>query len=223
MAEKLELIFSNTFQGKIWKILADEDEKHVAIELRSDSSLEVKFFCLDIKSLVLSDINLPQNDWWTSLTAIRNGKVYIKQFESEGNPKMKELLVWDILKQTKLDFSGLDEVENDHTNVSRLSFYPKSNEHFATLKEFVEAVTEKKVLEAGIEYLEFETAVILSYYAKDKAMANYLLVTDHQKQVLLHECIGQDLKGIGQDTFIVSNNKLIFVKDKQQLFIYQFN
>ncbi len=224
MAEKLDLIFSSSFKDKIWKVQLDEVGKQLALEVRSDRSLEVDFLHLDMDTVMLTPIETPSSDWWSSLVHVGNDKVYIKQFESEGNPQVKEWVIWDISSKKLLDSTQAHKFDKDAKPKSGgIVFYSMASEYFKLLKAFIYSLTGNSNIVAGVEYLEHRGFVFLSYYTGSDNMANYLLVVDMNKNVVIHKRLDKDLKGIGRDTFIVSSNKLIFLQDKQELFIYQLH
>ena len=107
-----------------------------------------------------------------------------------------------------------------NTVISPPIFYPQSNQYFDTIKRFIHGLNGDTAV-AGAEYFEAANWLGISYYVRNDKLVNKLLVVSMDKEVLLLETLAEELSGVGQDTFFVSNNKLIFVKDKSKLFIYQ--
>lgn len=99
-------------------------------------------------------------------------------------------------------------------------FYPQSNQYFDTIKRFVHGLNGDEIV-AGAEYLETGSWIGISYYIRNDKLVNKLLIVGMDRKVLLQETLAEELSGVGQDTFFVTDNKLIFVKDKSKLFIYQ--
>ncbi|MEQ9169030.1 MAG: DUF4905 domain-containing protein [Fulvivirga sp.] len=99
-------------------------------------------------------------------------------------------------------------------------FYPQSNQYFDTIRRFIDGINGDETV-AGAEYLEAESWIGISYYVRNDKLVNKLLVVGMDREVLLLETLAEELSGVGQDTFFVTDNKLIFVKDKSKLFIYQ--
>lgn len=223
MAETIKLIFSHSFEEKVWKVLTDEVDNYMLFELRSEHSLDISVYSLNLNNYAVSRLPIAELDWWTSLAVVSNGIVYFKQFESEGNPILKKMIAWDLQRNEKIETSVLPQVNHENNNSPHVSFYPKSNEHFKTLKNFIEKLIGKSSVDWAIEYLEFNNYVIVSYYIQEETMANYLLVVDQDMGIVIHENLATELKGIGQQTFIVTDNKLIFVSNKKEVFIYQLN
>src|SRR5690606_38770341 len=61
-----------------------------------------------------------------------------------------------------------------------------------------------------LEYAEFNNFIVVSYYLQlpENKLANYLVVFDAGGQILLKECLGEGLTGLGSDTFIIFNQNL---------------
>lgn len=91
-------------------------------------------------------------------------------------------------------------------------------------KDLTDFVFEKTAhsLVGMVEYLEWsDQRMLVSYYIEGvKGMDQYLLVTDKIENVVVHECIDQELKGMALDVFMVMNNQCIYIKNKTQLCVY---
>jgi hypothetical protein len=94
-------------------------------------------------------------------------------------------------------------------------------------KELSDFVKEKAAhsLVGMVEYLEWkEERIVLSYYIEgEKDWDQYLLITDHDTQVVWHECIDKQLKGMALDVFMLVQQQCIYVKDKNQLRTYDLS
>ncbi|MBP6385603.1 MAG: DUF4905 domain-containing protein [Pseudarcicella sp.] len=99
--------------------------------------------------------------------------------------------------------------------------YNLTNEYFKVFKEFLNDFLQIDAQES-IEYLEFEDKILISYYIyQDNLINNYLLVIDSSKNILLHEQLSSS-KGIGLNTFVIFSGKLFFIRNKNQILIYEF-
>jgi hypothetical protein len=103
--------------------------------------------------------------------------------------------------------------------VLRPSLYSEGTSYFNTVKIFLEARLNLLPVVA-LEYLEYNSKILISYYTKENDLANYLLVLSHAGELLLHEKLDESLKGIGQDTFFILSGCVIFVKNKRELISY---
>ena len=97
--------------------------------------------------------------------------------------------------------------------------YNEDSGHFRTMKFFLES-------RAGItpvsmvEYLEYHKFVIMSTYAEAEGLANFLIVTDLEGNIVLKETLGSKLQGVGLDTFFIFDDKLFFVRNTSELVSY---
>jgi len=93
--------------------------------------------------------------------------------------------------------------------------------------ELVDFVKEKAAhsLVGMVEYLEWKNErIVLSYYIEgQKDWDQYLLITDKNTMVVWHEQIDQQLKGMALDVFMVLKQQCVYVKDKNQLCIYDLS
>lgn len=125
----------------------------------------------------------------------------------------------------KIDWSGNVTSGEDLPIVSSYSVlnpnpYFQESEHFNTVSEFIKNEYSEQPVEL-IEYLEVNDLIIISYYISQNAkLANLLKVIDLNGNSVLEETLGSALKGIGINTFLLSQNQLIFTKNKTELISY---
>ena len=72
-----------------------------------------------------------------------------------------------------------------------------------------------------VEYVEYGSLIVISAFAGEQNLANYLFVFNSAGELLLKETLGEQLKGIALDTFFILSGFLIFVKNKSELVIYK--
>ncbi|QSE99072.1 hypothetical protein [Fulvivirga lutea] len=222
MAGKLNLIFSYKFELSIWKYVISQSGTFLVFELRSDKSDEVRFTYYDLVEKRLVEINLNESDFRTTLFEIEEDQIYFKKYDAGANPVIQSILSWDRnLASTKVLPSDTNVNRTENRLISP-SLYTAINEHYPLLVSFIKSLTNDEPNNKGIEYLEWNDYVVVSYYTGEKSMANFLLVVNNNKEIVVHEQLGINLLGIGQDTFTVDGNKLIFVKDNCEIFIYQY-
>jgi hypothetical protein len=98
--------------------------------------------------------------------------------------------------------------------------YIDGNVHFETVKSFL--TSRLNVLPvAGMEYLECGHLIFISYQVVEENLANYLVVYSEHGSLVLHEKLGDHLKGLGLDTFFVLSGFLFFVRNKNELISYR--
>ncbi len=94
--------------------------------------------------------------------------------------------------------------------------YLPDNIYFSKISSFLRKLTgtEEPVV---IDYLEANQFLVLSYYIyREKAFEQWLLVTDIYGSVLYHEKTGERLSGIGIETILFKNNKLVFLTNNNE-------
>ncbi|MEQ8927808.1 MAG: hypothetical protein RLO81_18470 [Fulvivirga sp.] len=221
MAGKLNLIFSHKFDMPIWKYRISNSGDYFAFELRAENSDELKFLSLDMKEAKVEEIKLKKDDWWTTLYDVDELVVYFKRYDSGANPVILSVIRWNSDTKSEELLPGDTNITFKKNSLVTPSFYTPENEHYTLLSRFIGNIVDHEPNKSGIEYLEWNNYISLSYYTGVKNMANFLLTVNDTKEAVHHICLAENLTGIGQDTFSVDNNKLIFVKDNCEIFIYQ--
>jgi hypothetical protein len=98
--------------------------------------------------------------------------------------------------------------------------YIDGNVHFETVKSFL--TSRLNVLPVGgVEYLEHEHLIFVSYQVMRESLANFLVAFSEQGELLFHEKLGDHLKGLGLDTFFILSGFLFFVRNKSELISYR--
>lgn len=99
-------------------------------------------------------------------------------------------------------------------------FYAEGTAHFETIKKFV-AQTDY-ALTKGVEYLEFNSRIIISIYVQElEKLANYLLVFNETGELALTVQLGEKLAGLGSETFFILSGCLFLVQNKTDLVAYR--
>lgn len=100
----------------------------------------------------------------------------------------------------------------------------EENPLYGELVAFVKEKTAHSLV-GMVEYLEWKNErIVLSYYIEgEKDWDQYLLITDAATQVVWQERIDQQLKGMALDVFMIVQQQCIYVKDKNQLRIYDLS
>jgi hypothetical protein len=171
----------------------------------------------DKKSILAYDINQQTLLWWKndfSLTDITKNEV----IGTESKFGLRKVVLDIISGEPK---ETTDYVLEQNFSVVRPLQYNQNTAHFDTVKLFLERKFSISPVNT-IEYLEYETLVLISSYnVEQEGLANNLFVLTSEGTMLLHERIGERLKGIGVDTFFILSGYLIFVKNKCELVSYK--
>jgi hypothetical protein len=86
--------FSRLFNGRIWKIIADNDSGVLFIESRDGEKRKAIFSCIDIgkKQVLWSDQSI-LDPWWSSLKTAEKGNVLIVKFNDPDMPEQRGFTV----------------------------------------------------------------------------------------------------------------------------------
>jgi hypothetical protein len=107
-------------------------------------------------------------------------------------------------------------------NTAKPVMYLEGSAYFETLKEFVEQKTQHTI-KKGVEYLEWNEWILMSLYREENGkLANYLLVFSRDGVLLMDEKLGENLSGLGTDTFFILAGCLILVKNRTELVVYTY-
>ncbi len=127
---------------------------------------------------------------------------------------------WNVKTGQIIDEPATTNLKSNKTESFPL-LYPENSEHFGSFSKFINEKT-GHVPAICCEYLEVEKLMILSYYFfENKTLTNVLLIANSDGEILDTINLGENLKGIGKDTFFVLENKLVFISNKNTLNIYE--
>lgn len=171
----------------------------------------------DKKSLLAYDVLNMEIAWWFngfSLSAA--SQRYIKGVDSRFPGRQIVLDAFDGKPVPGVDF---DLAVSQNFPVIRPFQYEEGSPYFGTVKDFLQRFGVLPVI--TLEYLETGSLIAVSFFLKEPGLANYLYVFDTGGEVRLKEKLGENLKGVGLDTFFIFSDHLIFVKNKQELISYR--
>jgi hypothetical protein len=100
--------------------------------------------------------------------------------------------------------------------------YRDGEVYFSDVQEFITHQFSEEPVQA-LEYAELNNYIVVSYYLQgaDSKLTNYLAVFDTAGNLLLKECLGTGLTGLGSDTFIIFNQILFFIQQKNILKVFK--
>lgn len=115
LASRLELNFSHSFAGPIWKMVSLPLQKLLILEIRDETSRQVSFTALNYQTntTLWENFKLTES-WWVSLLAGRNSHVLIQKYLSQDNPVDMGIIVMDVQgprivwERDNFSFSGFD-------------------------------------------------------------------------------------------------------------------
>ena len=172
----------------------------------------------DRKSLLAYDVAASKLCWWYngfSLSAAN--RLYVKGIDARFPAKE---IVLDVFTGKAVQQGDFHLVDSQNFPVIRPFQYGAGTAYFETVKDFLRSRLEITPV-TTVDYLEYETLILVSVFVKEKDLANYLYVFDAGGEILLTEKLGENLKGVGLDTFFIYSGHLIFVKNKNELITYK--
>jgi hypothetical protein len=170
----------------------------------------------DRKSLVAYHIGERQILWWRndfSLSALgHNCALGISTQYGHRD------VVVDLLTGNETQFIP---AKPDERLVKRPVQYMEGHDYFSTVRTFLQSRFNFEAV-ISLEYLEESSFVFISCYLQgEQGLINDLLVLSADGEMVLRENLGEQLKGIGQDTFFIYGGSVIFVKNRGELFSYK--
>lgn len=169
----------------------------------------------DRKALIAYDIMDQQIRWWKndfSLSAI--GMNSVAGSSSQLNHREQ---AFDLNTGEETTFVP----QTVDAGVKRPVQYMEGHSYFSTVRTFLQSRFNFEAI-TSLEYLEDSSLIFISCYLKgDRGLSNDLLVLSNDGDMLLRENLGEQLKGIGQDTFFIYEGSVIFVRNRGELFSYK--
>lgn len=93
MSINITNIFSLGFEGIIWKILPEPDERGLILELRNPSAYQVAFARVDWKQgQVRWKVSCPE-PWWVQLWGVSEQGIVLGEFSQEDRPQSEGIMV----------------------------------------------------------------------------------------------------------------------------------
>lgn len=173
----------------------------------------------DLKDIFALDIKKGKQQWIHSqlqLQKVGDDSLFVIKTEGEQVISLQIDLQSGKISQAD-NFASIEG--KDKNQIQSPFHYHENTEYFATVREFLKGNYNIEPVQA-IDYLEIDQYIIISYYeinADNNGLENSLLVLDDEGNLLMHEKISANLKGIGMDTFVIINRLLIMIKDKSTL------
>jgi len=206
----------------LWKDVAFEEPWWISLGAVSGEILLLTVYTdtnnPDKKSLVAYHSAKREIAWWYngfSLSSVHSRYVSGMDARFPGKETILDLFTGKPLPQVDFDL-----VDSQNFPVIRPFQYEEGTGHFDTVKHFLESRL-GIIPVATIEYLEFEGLIFVSVFLKEQELANYLYGFDTSGELTMEVKLGENLKGVGLDTFFIFSRHLIFVRNKNELQSYK--
>ena len=169
----------------------------------------------DRKGIFGYDVAQQKIIWWNNdFSLIMIGENAIKGISSKYGTRE---IVLDVINGAEISAGEVVQITD---GVVRPFQYAEDQPYFSTVKTFL-ASRFNFFPVAALEYLEYESIILISYYSGSEELSNDLLILSDDGKMLMHEKIDERLKGIGLDTFFIYEGSVFFVKNKRGLFSYK--
>ena len=172
----------------------------------------------DKKSLLAYSILTKQLIWWyNGFSLSMANRQYVRGVDSRfpGREITLDTMEGKPLPEGELDLEVLQNFP-----LLRPFQYEEGSAYFQTVRHFLETRLGIQPV-ATIEYLESGPLIVTSFFVREPELANYLYVFSTDGEIVLKEKLGEELKGVGLDTFFIFSDDLIFVKNKHELIVYK--
>ncbi len=172
----------------------------------------------DKKSLLAYNILKNEISWWYNGFSLSGANHrYVRGVDSKFPSRE---IILDAFTGKPLQDVEFDLGVSQNFPVIRPFQYEQRSGHFDTVKNFLQSRLGIHPV-ISIEYLEWRSLIVMSVFLKEADLANYLYVFDSSGELMLKEKLGENLKGVGLDTFFIFSDHLIFVKNKHELISYR--
>lgn len=172
----------------------------------------------DKKSLIAYDINTMQMVWWYngfSLAAADSHYIRGTDARFPARETILDPVTGKAVQNVDPDLKG-----SQNFSILRPFQYEEGSGYFDSVRNFVQVRCGVEPVSA-IEYMETGNLIIVSVFTRQGDLANFLYVFNTGGELLLKEKLGENLKGVGFDTFFILFGHLIFVRNKQELIVYK--
>ncbi|MGB0521948.1 MAG: DUF4905 domain-containing protein [Flammeovirgaceae bacterium] len=238
--------------GKIWKLLIDDTQNLLFVEVRDEEEREVMFSAIDLtdQSVLWADYML-EEPWWLTMQYAVSGVLLITEFADSQNPEAKQLIAIDgkageglwmseglfetanqqhVILQTPQQSRELVDIhtgnskqaqsqtitqfESHVVDVQLPSRYVSETPYFDTVANFL-ATKFQVQASMVIDYLEHDHLLIIAYYEQEQVFyTQHLLIMTKSGTPIYQAILDRELKGIGNESFLVYNNLLIYIEEK---------
>ena len=201
------------FEQPVWGLLIRNGCNSLIIDCRNEETQEIVLFAVALDSLAKSKLTLPVT-WWERLLGADKDNLFLIHYQDQANPSNVTFksIGFNSKRETKLEQAPELVFDTISPNL-----YELESEHHRTVSQFLSID-----LVLPCEYLEINNYIILSYYLRSgSGFDRFLLV---MKDGSKHWKVKQDsnMKGFADGAFFVADNKLIFIRERNEVCIYSF-
>ena len=172
----------------------------------------------DKKTLLVFDVLKQEIAWWrngfsVSASNTRNVKGIDARFPARE-------IILDLFTGAEVRDVDFHLEYSQNFPVIRPFQYEEGTAHFKTVRDFLVSRLHIEPV-ATMDYLEQGRLILMSVFVKENELANFLYGFSSDGEVIFKETLGENLKGVGLETFFIYSDHLIFVKNKRELASYK--
>jgi hypothetical protein len=185
----------------------------LAVESRAGENIFISI--LDLKNgECLQQFETSMLTPWHHLVAVNHHHLIFQHFENRQNPDTVRILGLD---RKTLEINAASEQEISAPNISTPQLYLPNQAAFQTVRDYLD-----EPISLGCEYLEHSDKIILSYHVAltPNSFMRKLKVLNGGQQALDVDQ-DRDLKGFAPGSFFVFENRLVFVRNKTEVNLYE--
>lgn len=202
---------SVTFNGVLWGSALKPDSNALILDVRDESKKTGSLYHLDLATMLSERLSV-ELDWWEELIGATDTFIFTVKYPDKNDPTLKEYQ--EIMLETGVR-KVITEINLDQAVIDLPSVYETGTEFHKTVADFLSIE-----LPLSCEYYEIGDNIIISYYIRSElGFSRYLLLLTAGKKswkVLQDEKV----KGFAPGAFFVLNNQIIFVRERNEVCIY---
>ena len=246
---KLSPIFSEKFEGIIWKIEVNEKYDFIAIESRTLESKKTSFSVINYKSgEVLIKEKIFQETWNLNLAYIAEKNLVITAFNQAGSPESKGIIsvniqdgeiLWEHynLSLNRVTNEGL-QVYDPRINPRRLSWISHIKGEDITESDNIENSNEtlihpeirtqfsipdfisREEIIGELSVLGVRDLIIISFHEKVQNNIQQRLLVYQDDTILLDEILISGIQKLQPESFFMQKNHLFYIRNKNEIVSY---
>lgn len=138
--------------------------------------------------------------------------------DSEKKPEILDIQTGNVIDNPKLMIEKKDYKKN---NLLFPFQYVEKTPHFETVALFLSQKLAINIVQQ-LDYLEVNNYIVISYLVEnDKQKTQFLLILSQNGEILFHQSLDNQAKGIQTEVFFVVNDFLISIANRKNLLIFK--
>jgi hypothetical protein len=246
---KLSPIFSEKFEGIIWKVEVNEKYNLIAIESRTFESKKTSFSVINYRTGEISLKEKTFKDLWNlNLAYVTENNLIITAFNDVGSPESKGIIsvnfqdnqvLWEHynLSLNSVNDDGL-QVYDPRINPRRLSWISHLKGESITdclqkdqskasilLPEFnnqflIPDFISREEIVGDLSVLDVRGLKIISFHEKNQNNIQQRLLVYQDDTILLDEILIRDIQKLQPESFFMEKNHLFYIRNKNEIVSY---